>query len=82
MLANVLKSDRAIAVSIRIIDLFVRMRELLSTHKEKLKKLEQIERKDIEQDQKIMLIFEYIKQFESAKQQELEQKNRPQIGFK
>jgi len=32
-------------------------------------------------DDKIMLIFEYIKQFEEIKQQELEQKNRKRIGF-
>ena len=29
-----------------------------------------------------MLIFEYLKQFEEAKQQEFEQKERPLIGFK
>ena len=29
-----------------------------------------------------MLIFDYIKQFEKAKQQDLEQRNRPKIGFK
>jgi hypothetical protein len=29
-----------------------------------------------------MVIFEYIKQLEAAKQQELEQKNRKSIGFK
>jgi hypothetical protein len=47
-----------------------------------LQKLEQIEKKDIEQDEKIMLIFEYLHQFEQAKQQELEQKERPRIGFR
>jgi len=29
-----------------------------------------------------MLIFEYLKQFEKAKQQQLEQYNRKRIGFK
>jgi hypothetical protein len=29
-----------------------------------------------------MVIFEYLKQFEQAKQHEAEQKNRPRIGFK
>jgi hypothetical protein len=29
-----------------------------------------------------MLIFEYLKQLEKAKQQEFEQKNRHRIGFK
>jgi hypothetical protein len=29
-----------------------------------------------------MLIFEYLKQFEEAKQQQLEQASRKRIGFK
>ena len=82
MLSSILNSDRAIQVNIQIIRIFTKMRELLSTHQEILQKLEQLERKDIEQDEKIMLIFEYLKQFEKVKNQELEQKNRPKIGFK
>ncbi|MDZ4203434.1 MAG: ORF6N domain-containing protein [Bacteroidales bacterium] len=82
MLSSVLNSERAIAVNIQIIRIFTKMRELLSTHKEILLKLEQLEKKDIEQDDKIMLIFEYLKQLEKAKQQESEQKNRSKIGFK
>ena len=58
------------------------MREMLETHKEIFKKLAKLERKDMEHDDKIMLIFEYLKQIEGSKQQELEQKNRPRIGFK
>jgi hypothetical protein len=82
MLSSVLNSDRAITVNIQIIRVFTKMRELLITHKEILQKLEQIEKKDIEQDEKIMLIFEYLKQLEKSKQEELEQRNRPKIGFK
>ena len=82
MLSSVLNSDRAIMVNIQIIRVFTKMRELLQTHKDILKKLEEIERKDIEQDKKIMLIFEYLKQFEEAKQQQSEQENRKRIGFK
>lgn len=82
MLSSVLNSERAIMVNIAIIRVFSKMRELLSTHKEILQKLEQLEKKDIEQDDKIMLIFEYLKQLEKAKQEELVQKNRPRIGFK
>ena len=55
---------------------------MIETHNEILKKLEYLERKDIEQDEKIMLIFEYLKQLEAIKQQELEQKNRKRIGFR
>lgn len=82
MLANVIKSERAIKMSIQIIEIFVRMREMLLTYKDILYKLEEIEKKSIDHDQQIMLIFEYLKQLEALKQQELEQKNRKPIGFK
>ncbi len=82
MLANVIKNERAIKVSIRIIEIFVRMREMLLAYKDILHKLEEIERKYTDHDQKIMLIFEYLKQLEASKQQDMEQKNRKPIGFK
>ena len=80
MLANVIKSERAIKMSIRIIEIFVRMREMLLAYKDILHKLEEMESKYTDQDQKIMLIFEYLKQLEADKHQELEQSKL--IGFK
>jgi hypothetical protein len=44
MLANVLKSEQAIQMSIRIIEIFVKVREMLLTHKDILLKLEQLEK--------------------------------------
>lgn len=82
MLANVVKNERAIKVSIRIIEIFVRMREMFQTQNDILQKLEEIDRKYSDHDQKIMLIFEYLRQFESAKQQESDFKNRTLVGFK
>jgi phage regulator Rha-like protein len=82
MLANVLKSDRAIKVSIRIIEIFVRMREMLLAHKEILQKMEEVEIRCNDHDQKIMLIFEYLKKLEKSKHEELEFKTRRKIGFK
>jgi hypothetical protein len=81
MLANVIKNERAIKVSIRIIEIFVRMREMLQTHKDILLKLDEIERKHSDHDEKIMLIFDYLKQLEESKEQEIEQKTRKRIGF-
>ena len=81
MLSSVLNSERSIMVNIAIIRVFTKMRELLSTHKEIILKLEKLEKKDIEQDDKIMLIFKYLKQLEKAKKEELEYKNRTRIGF-
>jgi len=82
MLSSVLNSERADKVNILIIDTFVKLREIMFMHKDVIHQLEQVQAKLVDHDNKIMLIFEYLKQFEQAKQQELEQKNRPRIGFK
>ena len=77
MLSSVLNSDRAIMVNIQIIRIFTKMRELLMTHKDILLKLEKIERKVLDHDEKIKLIFEYLKKLLIQPKQE-----RKQIGFK
>jgi hypothetical protein len=82
MLSSVLNSDRAILVNIQIMRVFTKMRALLDSHKEILRKLESIEKKDVEQDEKILLIFEYLKQLEQAKQEETLFKERKRIGYK
>jgi len=60
MLANILRSERAMKMSIRIIEVFVTVREMLLTHKDILLKLEKIEQKLSGHDEKILLIFEYL----------------------
>jgi phage regulator Rha-like protein len=82
MLASVLNSERAIQVNIQIIKIFTKMHEMLLTHKDILTRLEKIEHTLVGHDDKIMLIFEYLKQLEKSKQEEPEQKNRPRIGYK
>ena len=82
MLSGVLHSERAISVNIQIMRVFTRMREMLETNKEILKKLDYLEKRDIEHDEKIMLIFEYLRQLEQVKHQTLEQQNRKRVGFK
>ncbi len=81
MLASVLHSDRAIMVNIQIVKVFTRMRQLLEMHSEILQKLEQLQKKDIEQDKQIVLIFEYLRQLEQSRQQQDNQANRKRIGF-
>jgi phage regulator Rha-like protein len=39
MLANILKSERAIQVSIKLVEIFIKLREMLLTHKDILLKL-------------------------------------------
>lgn len=82
MLSSVLNSERADKVNMLIIDTFVKLRELMFIHKDVVHQLEQVQSKLTEHDSQLMLIFEYLKQLEKAKQEELEFKNRPKIGFK
>ena len=82
MLASVLNSDRAIMMNIQIVRVFTKMRKLVNTHSEILKKLDELQKKDLEQDNQILLIFEYLKQLEYAKVEDSEFKERKQIGFR
>jgi len=61
MLSTILNSERAIAVNIQIIRVFTRMRAMIESHKDILRKLEMLEKKDNELDEKVNLIFEYLK---------------------
>ena len=61
MLSSVLHSKRAIQVNIAIMRAFVKLREVLLTHKELAKKLEELERKYQLHESDIQAIFEVIK---------------------
>ena len=63
MLSCILNSERAIEVNIRIIRTFSKMRKMLLTHKDLLLEMEEIRKKVSGQDEKIDLIFDYLKQF-------------------
>jgi hypothetical protein len=62
MLSSVLNSERAILVNIHIIRVFTKMREMLLTHKDILLKLEKLERKAVQSDSDIKLIFKYLRE--------------------
>jgi hypothetical protein len=62
MLSTVLNSERAIQVNIAIMRAFVKLREMLSTHKDLALKLEELERKFEFHDKQIKSIFEAIRQ--------------------
>jgi hypothetical protein len=59
MLSSVLNSSRAIEVNILIMRAFVRLRGMISSHKELLRKLEDIEKK---YDEQFRVVFEAIRQ--------------------
>ncbi len=77
MLANVLKSGRAIEMSIKIIDVFVKLREMLLTHTDILLKLEILEKQVVQNSDEIRTIFEALKQLLNPPQEP-----RKRIGFK
>ena len=62
MLSGVLHSKRAVQVNIAIMRAFVKIRDILSTHKELVHKLEELERKIEKHDVEIKSIFAAIRQ--------------------
>ena len=78
MLANVLRSERAVQMSIRIIELFVRMREMVFTHQDILHKLERIEAKVATHDEDIGTLFDHIREMLTPAQEQ----PRQRIGYK
>lgn len=73
MLANVLKSEQAIAMSIWIIEIFVKLRETILMNKGVLLKLEQLEHKVVRQGGDIKLIFMDLKEAVEPKGRNLTQ---------
>ena len=77
MAASVLNSQRAVEVSVYVVRAFVRLRLLVSTHKELSRKLEELERKVSGHDQAIVGLFDAIRSLMAQP----EPKKR-KIGFK
>lgn len=78
MLSGILRSKRAVHVNIAIMRAFVKLREILSTHKDLAHKLAELERKIDKHDKDIGLIFEAIRQLMEPPQE----KPKKLIGFK
>lgn len=76
MLGNVLKSARAVEVSLLVVRAFVQLREMLSTNKEVAAKLLELERKVSSHDQAIAGLIDAIRQLMMPSAR----KSRP-IGF-
>jgi hypothetical protein len=62
MLSSVLRSRRAIQVNIAIRRAFVKLREILSAHKELAQKLNELEQRIERPDKEIVAIFQAIRQ--------------------
>ena len=59
-LSNILKSQRAIKVSFKIIDVFVKLREMLSDNAELRLGIEEIRKKTDNNSKNIELVFHYL----------------------
>jgi hypothetical protein len=74
MAASVLNSPQAIAVSVSVVRAFVRLRELLSTHKDLARRLDELERK---YDDQFRVVFDAIRQLMAPSTAP----KKPRIGF-
>ena len=83
MLSSVLNSKRAIQVNIKIMRVFIQLRELMISHKDLACKIEDFERKFNdkfqEHDKKFFLVFDAIKRL--MKETEEDNKKRGPMGF-
>ncbi len=76
MLSSVLRSKRSVQVNIAIMRAFIKLREILSTHKELSYKLNELGRKIEKHDSQIQGIFEAIRQLMTVPE-----KPKREIGF-
>ena len=79
MLSNVLKGTRAVSVSIKIIDVFVKMRNFLSNTTELRLAIEKISKQATNNSKNIEVVFKYLDELLEKKE---ENKPRKTIGFK
>ena len=79
MLSSVLKSDSAIAVNIKIIRIFTKMRDLLSDNLSLRLEIEDIKKKMNNHDKNIELVFSYLDEL-VEKKENLPERNK--IGYK
>jgi len=76
MLASVLRSDRAVKISIHIVKTFIRLREFITSHKQLAYRMRELEQKVGRHDEDIKVIIDIIKKL----MQELKQPKKG-IGF-
>ena len=80
MLSSVLRSPRAVLVNIAIMRTFVKLRELMNSHRELAQKIESLERR---YDGQFKVVFNSIRKLIDAQPKELVQVPPPKhkIGF-
>jgi hypothetical protein len=79
MLSSVLKSQRAVEMGIAIVRAFIKLREMLATHKDLAYKMEELEREQKNHGENLVLINLVLKKLMKPKEAELKPANP--IGF-
>ncbi len=77
MLSSVLKSQRAVQMNILIIRTFVKLRQVLATHKDLARKIEELEQQQKEHGRQLAAVYSIIK-----KLIDIPAKPRIPIGFR
>lgn len=77
MLSSVLKSERAVQMNLLIVRVFVRLREVLATHKDLAHKMQELERRQRNHGQQLATVYTIVKRL-----MEQPRKRKPTIGFK
>lgn len=78
-LANVLKSERATQMSVKIIEIFVSLREFLNDNLAVKLEIEEIKKKLVNHDKNIELVFNYLDELIEKQDDKAERKK---IGYK
>ena len=73
MAASVLDTPRAVEVSLYVVRAFVKLREMIASHKDLARKLDELEKK---YDGQFQIVFEAIRQLMA-----IEEKPKRKIGF-
>ncbi|WP_233194436.1 ORF6N domain-containing protein [Aquimarina sp. I32.4] len=81
MLANVINSDKAIDVSVEIIETYVKMREMLTDNLSVKLEIEEIKKKLTNHSKNIELVFDYLDEL-NKKLDTPESNERKKIGYK
>ena len=82
MLSSVLKSKSAVQVNIQIMRVFTKLREMMISHKDLARKIDDLEKKFQAHDQKIIQIFDTIRRMMAIPEQTgSEPYKRHRVGF-
>ena len=86
MLSSILKSKRAVQMNIVIVRAFMKLRQMLASHKESAHKIEQLESKQKDQAALLTIVIEDIQNLEKSvalgfRSLEPPRKRKPRIGF-